>query len=130
MEPTAAQPQVLGVGGLFFKSPDPARLRDWYARTLGLTFNNWGGIVFAPPALPPGAALVFTPFAADSDYFAPSTKPFMFNLIVDDLDAMLERARAAGAHVLDERTSGELGAFGWLVDCDGNKIELWQPRAA
>lgn len=125
-DPAAAQ--VLGVGGLFFKSPDPARLREWYARTLGLAFNNWGGIVFTPSALPAGSALVFTPFAADTDYFAPSAAPFMFNLVVDDLEAMLARARAAGAQVLDERTSGEIGDFGWLVDCDGNKVELWQPR--
>ena len=129
MTASAARGQVLGLGGLFFKSPDPARLREWYGRVLGLRFNNWGGIVFDPAALPANGAVVFTPFAADTDYFAPSAQPFMFNLIVDDLDAALARAAAAGASVLDGRASGEQGDFGWVVDCDGNKVELWQPPA-
>ena len=123
----AAQGRVLGLGGLFFKSPDPSRLRGWYERVLGLQFNNWGGIVFDPAALPENGATVFTPFAADTDYFAPSAQPFMFNLVVDDLDAVLARAAAAGAALLEQRASGEQGDFAWLVDCDGNKVELWQP---
>jgi predicted enzyme related to lactoylglutathione lyase len=129
MTPPAVKGQVLGVGGLFFKSPDPSRLRGWYERVLGLQFNNWGGIVFDPAALPANSALVFTPLAADTDYFAPSAQPFMFNLIVDDLEAALARAAEAGATVLDGRASGEQGDFGWIVDCDGNKVELWQPPA-
>src|SRR5512147_6625 len=91
--------QVLGVGGLFIKSPDPARLREWYARVLGLQFNSWGGVVFGQAQVPAGSWQVFTPFAADSDYFAPSSQPFMFILVVDDLDAVLARARAAGATI-------------------------------
>ena len=129
MTPPAVKGQVLGVGGLFFKSPDPSRLRGWYEGVLGLQFNNWGGIVFDPAALPANSALVFTPLAADTDYFAPSVQPFMFNLVVDDLDAVLARAAAAGATVLEGRASGEQGDFGWIVDCDGNKVELWQPPA-
>jgi len=130
MSTSAARGQVLGLGGLFFKSPDPARLRDWYQRVLGLQFNSWGGVVFDPAALPATSALIFTPFAADTDYFRPSEQPFMFNLVVDDLDATLARASAAGATVLPDRAGGEQGDFAWLVDCDGNKVELWQPPAA
>ncbi len=130
MTSAADRGKVLGLGGFFFKSPDPPRLRHWYQRVLGLSFNSWGGIDFLPAALPPNSRLVFTPFAADTDYFAPSIQPFMFNLIVDDLAAVLERAAAAGAQVLQERASGEYGDFGWVVDCDGNKIELWQPPAS
>lgn len=129
MSAPAAKGQVLGVGGLFFKSPDPSRLREWYGRVLGLQFNNWGGIVFDPSALPANGAVVFTPFAADTDYFAPSAQPFMFNLLVDDLEAVIARAAAAGATVLADRASGEHGDFAWIVDCDGNKVELWQPPA-
>jgi predicted enzyme related to lactoylglutathione lyase len=129
MSTSAARGQVLGLGGLFFKSPDPARLRQWYQRALGLQFNSWGGVIFPNPALPPSACQVFTPFAADTDYFAPSTQPFMFNLVVDDLQAVLARAAAASATVLAERASGEQGEFAWLVDPDGNKVELWQPPA-
>jgi predicted enzyme related to lactoylglutathione lyase len=126
---SAAQGRVLGVGGLFFKSPDPSRLRDWYRRVLGLEFNSWGGIVFDPAVLPEGSAFVFTPLAAESDYFAPGAQPFMFDLVVDDLEAVLARAATAGATVLKERASGEQGDFAWIVDCDGNKVELWQPPA-
>jgi predicted enzyme related to lactoylglutathione lyase len=129
MTTPAAQGRVLGLGGLFFKSPDPSRLRGWYERVLGLQFNNWGGIVFDPATLPVNGATIFTPFAADTDYFAPSAQPFMFNLVVDDLDAVLARAAAAGATLLEERASGEQGDFAWLIDCDGNKVELWQPPA-
>lgn len=130
MTPAKSPGQVLGVGGLFFKSPDPARLRKWYEQVLGLTFNSWGGIDFRPEALPANSRFVFTPFAADSDYFAPSLRAFMFNLIVDDLEATLGQAAAAGAQVLQERASGEFGEFGWIIDCDGNKVELWQPPVA
>lgn len=126
---SAARGQVLGLGGLFFKSPEPSRLRQWYERVLGLHFNSWGGLVFDPTTLPANGAVVFTPFAADTDYFAPSKQPFMFKLVVDDLDAVVARAAAAGATVLTERASGEHGDFAWLIDCDGNKIELWQPPA-
>jgi predicted enzyme related to lactoylglutathione lyase len=124
-----AKGQVLGLGGVFFKSPDPTRLRDWYRRVLGLQFNSWGGVDFTPATLPATSRFVFTPFAADTDYFGPSTQPFMFNLIVDDLEAVIARAAAAGATVLSERASGEHGEFAWLIDCDGNKVELWQPPA-
>jgi predicted enzyme related to lactoylglutathione lyase len=96
---------------------------------LGLQFNSWGGIVFMPAALPAGGCFVFTPLAADTDYFGPGAQPFMFNLIVDDLAAVVGRAEAAGAEVLEQRTSGEHGEFAWLVDCDGNRVELWQPPA-
>ena len=129
---TSARPQgrVLGLGGLFFKSPDPVRLRQWYERVLGLTFSSWGGVAFEPASLPANSRTVFSPLAADTDYFKPSDHPFMFNLIVDDLQIALDRAAAAGAQVMPDRTSGEYGDFGWMIDCDGNKIELWQPPAA
>ncbi len=122
--------RILGLGGLFFKSPDAPRLREWYERVLGLSFNSWGGVDFDPAWLPAGTRTIFSPFAADTDYFSPSTQPFMFNLVVDDLQGALDRATAAGARVLPDRTSGEYGDFGWVIDCDGNKVELWQPPAA
>jgi predicted enzyme related to lactoylglutathione lyase len=130
VDTSSTQGQVLGVGGLFFKSADPTRLREWYQRVLGLQFNSWGGVAFDPAALPGNSRFIFTPVAADTDYLAPSTQPFMFNLIVDDLDAVLAHAQAAGATALGERASGEHGDFAWLIDCDGNKVELWQPPAS
>lgn len=122
--------RVLGLGGLFFKSGDGAALREWYGRVLGLEFSAWGGVVFTPDAAmaKPGAATVFSPFKAESGYFAPSDKDYMFNLMVDDLDAVLARCHAAGveplAPILDELN----GRFAHIMDPEGRKIELWEPK--
>jgi predicted enzyme related to lactoylglutathione lyase len=124
--------KVLGVGGIFFKSPDPQRLYDWYAQWLGLPVLTEGGMTFVnfqPAAMPPGGSTVWSVFDAATTYFAPSDKPFMFNLVVDDLEAALDQVRAGGAQVLDAREKGEYGDFGWFVDPDGNKVELWQAPA-
>jgi predicted enzyme related to lactoylglutathione lyase len=118
--------KVLGVGGIFFKSPDPAALMAWYQRYLGL--ENSGYAVLPPSAMPPGGATVFAAFKADSDKFAPSTREFMFNLVVDDLDAALKQVVEGGAQLVDEVVSDAIGSFGWFMDPDGNKVELWQPK--
>ena len=121
--------RVLGLGGLFFKAADPAATRDWYARVLGIEFDSWGGTVFDPTdaAAHPGAGTVFCPFDADTGYFAPSQSDMMFNLMVDDLAAMLERCADEGVEpygpVLDEAN----GRFAHIIDPDGRKVELWQP---
>ena len=119
--------KVFGLGGVFFKSKDEAALRDWYTRVLGLEFADWGGVTFKPDAATakPGAATVFCPFKADSDYFAPSDKDYMFNLMVDDLDSVLARCKAEGVE------TGEItefnGRFAHIMDPEGRKIELWEP---
>jgi predicted enzyme related to lactoylglutathione lyase len=120
--------KVLGVGGIFFTSPDPSRLRAWYARWLGIPAEG-PGASFAPQAMPCGGCTVLSPFGADTEYFAPSTRGFMFNLIVDDLDGALAQVRAGGAQVVGGIEKYDYGRFGWFVDPDGNKVELWQvPR--
>lgn len=122
--------KVLGLGGLFFKSADPAAMREWYGRVLGLKFDDWGGLVFLPEtaAAHPGAGTVFSPFAADTGYFAPSDKEFMFNLMVDDLHGILAGCAQHGvmplASVLDEAN----GRFAHIIDLEGRKIELWEPK--
>lgn len=122
--------RVIGLGGLFFKCGDPGATRDWYARVLGITFDEWGGTVFEPAeaAAHPGAGTVFSPFAADTAYFAPATTDFMFNLMVDDLDAMLARCAAEGVQPLEVLPDEANGRFAHVLDCDGRKVELWQPR--
>ncbi len=121
--------KVLGLGGLFFKSADPAACREWYARVLGLPMEKWG-MVFTPEAAAahPGAATVFSPFGADTNYFAPSDKEFMFNLMVDDLDGMLARCAEhkvdPQAPILEEAN----GRFAHILDLEGRKIELWEPK--
>ena len=123
-------PKVIGLGGLFFKSADTDAMREWYGRVLGLSFEDWGGTVFTPAAAAahPGAATVFSAFAADTGYFAPSDAAFMFNLMVDDLDGILARCAEHGVTpvgpVLDEAN----GRFAHIMDPEGRKIELWEPK--
>lgn len=121
---------VLGIGGVFFKSSDPAETCDWYARVLGIEFGEWGGAVFLPAtaAAQPGAATVFALFAADTRYFAPSAEPFMINLMVDELDAVLVRCREHGVEPVGDVLDEANGRFAHVLDCDGRKVELWEPR--
>jgi predicted enzyme related to lactoylglutathione lyase len=123
-------PKVIGLGGLFFKSADPAAMRAWYARVLGLSFETWGGVVFTPDAAAatPGAATIFSPFAADSGYFAPSDKDYMFNLMVDDLDGVLARCAEQGVKPISTMLNEANGRFAHIMDPEGRKIELWEPK--
>ena len=121
--------RVLGVGGVFFKSKDPGALMNWYHDVLGLEVEGWDGVVFAPEpmAAQPGAGTVFSPFAADTTYFAPSTKEFMINLAVDDLDGILASCATNGVEtsVLPDQP---MGRFAHILDPERTKIELWQPK--
>ena len=116
--------KVLGVGGVFFKAADPGAVRDWYARVLGFEVHDWGGATFP---YPDRGYTVWSPFEADTSYFDPSPHAFMINLVVDDLDGVLERARAAGEEPLGTDDSDPNGRFGWLLDPAGVKVELWEP---
>ena len=121
--------RVLGVGGVFFKSKDPDALTAWYREVLGLEVEDWGGVFITPEAMAahPGAGTVFSPFKADTTYFAPSTRDFMINLAVDDLDGILARCATHGveATFLPDQPNGR---FAHILDPEGTKIELWQPR--
>ncbi len=124
--------RVTGIGGVFFKSPDPKRLGDWYRTHLGIDVGDWGGCAFAwaGPENPSGTGTtVWSPFKADTDYFAPSSASFMINYRVEDLHAVLAALRAEGCQVDDKVDESEYGKFGWVIDPDGNKLELWQPPA-
>lgn len=126
--------QVIGLGGIFFQCADPEATKAWYARVLGLEVGATGGYAFdhrkSAAQFGEGAMTIFSPFAADTDYFAPSSLPFMFNLMVDDLDAVLAHAAAEGVEEVQPRESHPYGAFGWIMDPDGRKVELWQPPGA
>lgn len=121
--------RVLGLGGLFFKSDDPAATREWYARVLGMDIAEWGAF-FTPDAAAahPGAGTVFSPFTADTDYFAPSDKEFMFNLMVDDLDGVLAKAAAEGVEPVKLFPDEGNGRFAHVMDPEGRKVELWEPK--
>ena len=121
--------KVIGLGGIFFKSRDPAALAAWYAQHLGLELEAWGGVRFQEDSARPGATM-WMPFPEDTSYFGPGRQPYMVNFRVDDLAGLLERLRAAGVEV-DERTEqSEYGAFGWISDPEGTRVELWQPPAS
>jgi catechol 2,3-dioxygenase-like lactoylglutathione lyase family enzyme len=121
--------RVVGLGGVFIKAQDPKLLRDWYRRHLGLDINEQYGGCTLPLNEPvqPGAYSVFSVFGEDSKYFDPSPKPFMLNFRVADLTAVLAALRAEGCAVDDKEDRGEYGNFGWVMDPEGHRIELWEP---
>ncbi|MET3962788.1 putative enzyme related to lactoylglutathione lyase [Marmoricola sp. OAE513] len=113
--------RVLGIGGYFLRAADPVALGVWYREVLGLNADNYGQ--WAQDEGP----TVFATFPADSDYF-PAEQRVMLNFRVRDLDAMLVQLRAAGADVVDDIGDMEgVGRFGWVIDPEGNRVELWQP---
>jgi predicted enzyme related to lactoylglutathione lyase len=124
--------RVTGIGGIFFKAKDPKGLGAWYKKHLGVDVADWGGAAFRwnGPDNPEGVGTtVWNPFAADTRYFAPSSAPFMINYRVDDLHGLLAALRAEGVHVEEKVEESEYGKFGWVIDPEGNKLELWQPPA-
>jgi predicted enzyme related to lactoylglutathione lyase len=112
--------KVVGIGGVFLKAKDPAALGAWYEKNLGIPYSEMGH-VFEGEGM-----TVWSIFPETSDYFK-SAKPFMMNYRVNDLDAMLEQLKAAGADVDANVESHEYGKFGWATDPEGNRFELWQP---
>jgi len=118
---------VLGIGGVFIKSKDADALRAWYREMLGVEIQEWGGAQFW--STPGRTYTVWSAFSAETKYFAPSERDVMVNLRVDDLDGLLAKLRAQGAHVLDRREESADGKFGYVVDPDGTLLELWEPGA-
>lgn len=124
--------RVTGIGGIFFKSRDPKALGAWYRQHLGIDVEEWGGCAFRwkTPDNPDGVGTtVWSPFPADTAYFAPSAAGFMVNYRVDDLRGLLAVLRAEGVSVDDKVEESAYGTFGWVMDPEGNKLELWQPPA-
>jgi predicted enzyme related to lactoylglutathione lyase len=118
--------KVLGIGGVFFKSHDSKKLYEWYSKWLGMELEDWG-IAYFPGNLPANAQTVWSAFDSSTNYFAPSEKEFMFNLIVDDIESAINQVRQGGAEIIGKIEELEYGSFGWFIDPDGNKVELWQP---
>ena len=118
---------VTGVGGVFVKSKNPKALADWYRDVLGLEIKSWGGAMLSydAPGHPPKIAWMAFPEA--SDQMSPSTREFMINFAVDDMDAVIARLTSKGVGIL-KRDQDPNGKFAWILDPDGTKIELWQPK--
>jgi predicted enzyme related to lactoylglutathione lyase len=125
--------RVTGIGGIFFQAKDPVALIAWYRDHLGIDVQPWGGAAFDwtdEAGKPMGGTTAWSIHAADSDQFAPSKATFMVNYRVDDLDALLQALRSEGCNVLEKADDSEYGKFGWVMDPEGNKVELWEPPAA
>jgi predicted enzyme related to lactoylglutathione lyase len=117
--------RVVGIGGVFLKAKDPEALRAWYQRHLGIEVQAWGGTSF--PWDRPTGVTVWSISPDTSEYFAPSTAPFMVNYVVEDLHALLDALRSEGCEVDGKTDESEFGKFGWVMDPEGNRVELWQP---
>ena len=122
--------KAIGVGGVFFRASDPAQLGKWYAEHLGLGIESWGethGTSFNPVDMPANSFTVWSAFKSNTEYFGDSGQGYMINLVVDDLDAALANVEAGGGLVAPEREDHDFGRFGWFVDPEGKRVELWEP---
>ena len=120
--------RVTGIGGIFIKSKDPKALSAWYRDHLGFDVIDWGGAIFhwGGPDSAPGMT-IWSLFDMGTDKMDPSPAPFMLNLRVADLDALFAALRTEGCNVLGDSESSEFGKFGWVIDPEGHKVELWEP---
>lgn len=122
--------RVTGIGGIFFEAKDPQALRTWYQRHLGIDVQPWGGAAFRwahEDGGPVAGTTAWSINAAANNSFAPGSAPFMVNYRVEDLAALLQALRDEGCQVLEQTDDSEYGKFGWVIDPEGNKVELWQP---
>ncbi|MEM7298885.1 MAG: VOC family protein [Bacteroidota bacterium] len=121
--------RVTGIGGLFFKTKDPQKTKDWYSKHLGLDTDQYGSLFkwrdFDDKEQV--GTTQWSPFKDDTDYFGPSDKEYMFNYRVENLVELLQKLKEEGVEVIGEMEEYEYGKFGWIMDNEGRKIELWEP---
>jgi len=125
-----ATPKVTGVGGIFFFSDDSEGLKEWYAKNLGIETNDWGATFESRSVDNPEQvnALQWSPFKKESNYFAPSKKEFMINYTVQNIEALVAKLKENGVTVLDDIAAYDYGKFVHIMDAEGNKVELWEPK--
>jgi predicted enzyme related to lactoylglutathione lyase len=122
--------RVTGIGGIFFKAKDAPALQAWYKRHLGIDVQAWGGAAFSwtdGDGKPVGGTTIWSVGTADGEAFAPGTASFMVNYRVEDARALAKLLAEEGCNVLDRIDESEYGVFAWVIDPEGNKVELWQP---
>jgi predicted enzyme related to lactoylglutathione lyase len=122
--------RVIGIGGIFFKARDPQRMYEWYAQHLGIKGKPGQGAMFhwrRADDPKQETVTVWSVFPQDTKYFAPSGAAFMINYQVEDLDAVLKALHAEGVTIDPKRQDDEYGKFAWIIDPEGNRIELWEP---
>ena len=116
--------KVLGIGGVFFRARDPLALGEWYKRYLGLHIHSWGGTMFEAG----DGKVVWSMLPDSSEHTNTGRASFMINYRVSDLESFLAKMRAEGCEVEERMDTSEYGKFGWVIDPEGNRIELWQPK--
>ena len=124
--------RVTGIGGIFFKAKDAPALQAWYKRHLGIDVQEWGGAAFTwtdSDGKPAVGTTIWSVAPESSNQFAPSNASFMINYRVEDLHAVVEALKSEGCNVLDTIDESDYGKFAWVIDPEGNKVELWQPPA-
>ena len=121
--------RVTGIGGVFLRSNDPKRMAKWYSENLGITLSDFNGTAFQwTDEIPAGTGMTaWSAFPQDTSYFGEGQQSTMINYRVDDLDALLATLSAASVWIDPKREDYAYGRFAWIKDCDGNRLELWQP---
>ncbi|GAB1256068.1 glyoxalase/bleomycin resistance/dioxygenase family protein [Aurantivibrio plasticivorans] len=122
--------RVTGIGGVFFQAKDASTLRAWYKRHLGIDVQEWGGTAFESTdssGNSTGGTTIWSVSSEQDAPFAPGNASFMINYRVDDLLSLITVLKEEGCHVLDKIDDSEYGKFAWVIDPEGNKVELWQP---
>jgi predicted enzyme related to lactoylglutathione lyase len=121
--------KVTGIGGIFFKCKDPIKMNEWYKTHLGLDTNQYGANFEWRQNEDPTkkGSTQWSPFADTTKYFEPSTKDFMINYRVENLEALVEQLKNEGVTIVDKIETFDYGKFVHIIDVEGNKIELWEP---
>jgi predicted enzyme related to lactoylglutathione lyase len=117
--------KVTGIGGIFFKCKDPKAMKEWYKTHLGLNVNDYGATFEHSEGK---GSITWSPFAESTKYFEPSAKDFMINYTVADLEALVATLKTEGVTIVDNIESYDYGKFVHILDPEGNKIELWEPK--
>jgi predicted enzyme related to lactoylglutathione lyase len=122
--------RVTGIGGVFFKSTDPKKTNDWYAKHLGVDVSEWGANFEWREKESPDqiGSTAWTAFKQETKYFEPSKKEFMINYRVENLEWLVEELKKEGVTICDSIESHDYGKFVHIMDNDGNKIQLWEPK--
>jgi len=124
-------PKVTGIGGIFFYSDNPKETKEWYTKNLGIEINDWGSSSFESRNIDNPEvinSLQWKPFKKGDEYFSPSKKDFMINYQVQNIEALVDKLKENGVTILDSMATYDFGKFIHIMDADGNKIELWEPR--
>ena len=122
--------KATGIGGIFFKCKDPGKMREWYQTNLGLNTNKYGGVFewYQGADSTKKGFTQWSPFNEKTKYFEPSTKDFMINYRVENMESLVTELKKNGVTIVDTIQTAEYGKFLHILDVEGNKVELWEPN--